>query len=127
MALYLDKISENEQKIKKLEESIKRDTAKKKKLTEENAKLTYLSLCEQYNSSGRDLLDILANEHEQAVSLKTNNMSDAENSSADDVGTYVSENTKNDETENFSDDISDIYDIPEQDLFFGDKSDFYKN
>ncbi|MDE6849609.1 MAG: hypothetical protein K2J44_09765 [Ruminococcus sp.] len=108
MALYLDKISENEQKIKKLEESIKRDTAKKKKLTEENAKLTYLSLCEQYNSSGRDLLDILANEHEQAVSLKTNNMPDAENSSADDVG-------------------GDISDIPEQDLFFGDKSDFYKN
>ncbi|MDE5621169.1 MAG: hypothetical protein K2I80_11770, partial [Ruminococcus sp.] len=81
---------------------------KKKKLTEENAKLTYLSLCEQYNSSGRDLLDILANEHEQAVSLKTNNMPDAENSSADDVG-------------------GDISDIPEQDLFFGDKSDFYKN
>ncbi|MDE6426750.1 MAG: hypothetical protein K2K89_11540 [Ruminococcus sp.] len=124
MALYLDKISENEQKIKKLEESIKRDTAKKKKLVEENARLTYLSLCEQYNSSGRDLLDILANEHEQAISLKTNNMPYAENSSADDVGTYVSEDTKNGETENFSDDISDI---PEQDLFFGDKSDFYKN
>ena len=48
-------------------------------------------------------------------------MPDAENSSADDVGTYVSEDTKNGKTENFSDDIS------KQDLFFGDKSDFYKN
>ncbi len=67
MALYLDKIAENEQKIQKLEESIKRDTARKKKLTEENARLTYLSLCEQYNSSGRDLLDILAIEHEKAT------------------------------------------------------------
>lgn len=124
MALYLDKISENEQKIKKLEESIKRDTAKKKKLTEENAKLTYLSLCEQYNSSGRDLLDILANEHEQAVSLKISDKFDAENSSADNVGTYVSEDNENGETDNFSDDTSDI---PEQNLFFGDKSDFYKN
>ncbi|MDE5556788.1 MAG: hypothetical protein K2J32_03705 [Ruminococcus sp.] len=108
MALYLNKISENEQKIKKLEESIKRDTAKKKKLAEENARLTYLSLCEQYNSSGRDLLDILANEHEQAVLLKTSDKPDVENSSADNVG-------------------GDISDIPEQDLFFGDKSDFYKN
>lgn len=124
MALYLDKISENEQKIKKLEESIRRDTAKKKKLTEENAKLTYLSLCEQYNSSGRDLLDILANEHEQAVSLKTSDTPDAENSSADNVGTYVSEDNKNGKPNNFDDDTSDI---PEQDLFFGDKSDFYKN
>ncbi len=67
MALYLEKIAENEQKIQKLEESIKRDTARKKKLTEENARLTYLSLCEQYNSSGRDLLDILASEHEKAT------------------------------------------------------------
>ncbi|MCM1219637.1 MAG: hypothetical protein NC548_34590 [Lachnospiraceae bacterium] len=73
MALYLEKISENEQKIQKLEESIKRDTAKKKKLTEENARLTYLSLCEQYNSSGRDLLDILASEHEKATINNTLN------------------------------------------------------
>lgn len=48
MALYLEKIAENEQKIQKLEESIKRDTAKKKKLAEENARLTYLSLCESF-------------------------------------------------------------------------------
>ncbi|MDE6519164.1 MAG: hypothetical protein K2K91_01725 [Ruminococcus sp.] len=124
MALYLDKISENEQKIKKLEENIKRDTAKKKKLTEENAKLTYLSLCEQYNSSGRDLLDILASEHEQAVSLKISDAPDNENSSADNVETYISEDNGNVETDDFSDDTSDT---PEQDLFFGDKSDFYKN
>lgn len=124
MALYLDKITENEQKIKKLEESIKRDTAKKKKLTEENAKLTYLSLCEQYNSSGRDLLDILANEHEQAVSLKISDTPDDENSSADNVEIYVSEDNGNGETDDFSDGT---FDTPEQNLFFGDKTDFYKN
>lgn len=124
MALYLEKITENEHKIQKLEESIKRDTARKKKLTEENARLTYLSLCEQYNSSGRDLLDILANEHEQAVSLKISDKPDAENSSTNNVGTYVSKDNENIETDNFGDDTSDI---PEQDLFFGDKSDFYKN
>ncbi len=124
MTLYLDKISENEQKIKKLEESIKRDTAKKKKLTEENAKLTYLSLCEQYNSSGRDLLDILANEHEQAVSLKISDTSYDENSSADNVGIYVSKDNGNGETDDFSDGTSDT---PEQNSFFGDKTDFYKN
>ena len=73
MALYLDKITENEQKINKLEESIKRDTARKKKRTEENARLTYLSLCEQYNSSGRNLLDILASEHEKATVSNTLN------------------------------------------------------
>lgn len=124
MALYLDKIAENEQKIQKLEESIKRDTARKKKLTEENARLTYLSLCEQYNSSGRDLLDILANEHEQAISLKTSDMYDKENSSADNVGIYVSEDNGNGETDDFSDGTSDT---PEQNSFFGNKTDFYKN
>ena len=124
MALYLDKISENEQKIKKLEESIRRDTAKKKKLTEENARLIYLSLCEQYNTSCRDLFDILANEHEQAVSLKTSDKPDAKNSFTDNVGTYVSEDNENTETDDFSNDTSDI---SEPDLFFGDKSDFYKN
>ncbi len=124
MALYLDKISENEQKIKKLEESIKRDTAKREKLTEENARLTYLSLCEKYNSSGRDLLDILANEHEQAISLKISDTSDDENSSADNVGIYVSEDNGNGETDDFSDGTSDT---PEQNSFFGNKTDFYKN
>jgi len=124
MALYLDKIAENEQKIQKLEESIKRDTARKKKLTEENARLTYLSLCEQYNSSGRDLLDILANEHEQAVLLKISDTPDDENSSAYNVGIYVSKDNGNGETNDFSDDTSDT---PEQNSFFGDKTDFYKN
>ncbi len=86
MALYLEKIAENEQKIQKLEESIKRDTARKKKLTEENARLTYLSLCEQYNSSGRDLLDILANEHKQAAKLGTTDIPNKESSIDDNIG-----------------------------------------
>ncbi|MDE5556866.1 MAG: hypothetical protein K2J32_04120 [Ruminococcus sp.] len=86
MALYLEKIDENEQKIKKLEESIKRDTARKKKLFEENAHLTYLSLCEQYNSSGRNLLDILASEHEKATSNAINiNVDISENSVIDKI------------------------------------------
>ena len=124
MALYLEKITENEQKIQKLEESIKRDIAKKKKLTEENARLTYLSLCEQYNSSGRDLLDILAGEHKKAISSRMSDMPDDENSSADNVGTDVSKESRNIKTDSFSDEISDI---PEQSLFFEDKTNFYRD
>jgi len=124
MGIYTEKRDQLNEKIKELERHIERDTAKKKKLTEENAKLTYLSLCEQYKSSGRDLLDILANEHEQAVSLKISDTPDDENSSADNVEIYISEDNGNGETDDFSDGT---FDTPEQNLFFGDKTDFYKN
>lgn len=44
--------------------TIQRSMAKKKKLMEENARLTYTSLYEQYNSSGLELLEILKREQE---------------------------------------------------------------
>ncbi|MBO5162908.1 MAG: hypothetical protein J6B75_00465 [Ruminococcus sp.] len=62
MALNLERIAENEQRIAKLDKTIQRSMAKKKKLMEENARLTYTSLCEQYNSSGLELLEILKRE-----------------------------------------------------------------
>ena len=40
MALNLDRIAENERKITKLDDVIKRTTAKKKKLMEENAQMS---------------------------------------------------------------------------------------
>ncbi len=80
MALNLDRIAENEAKIAKLDKSIQRSMAKKKKLMEENARLTYTSLCEQYNSSGLELLEILKREQEDKIVPKK---SDAVVGSAD--------------------------------------------
>ena len=51
-------------RIAKLGKTIQRSMAKKKKLMEENARLTYTSLYEQYNSSGLELLEILKREQE---------------------------------------------------------------
>ncbi len=91
MALNLDRITENEAKIAKLDKAIQRSMAKKKKLMEENARLTYTSLCEQYNSSGLELLELLKREHEdKAVSEK----SDTVVGSADKSEDADSENNK---------------------------------
>ena len=46
MALNLDRIAENERKITKLDDVIKRTTAKKKKLMEENARLSLIHISE---------------------------------------------------------------------------------
>jgi len=78
MELYADKIAQNEQKIKQLTDNIKRDTDKRKKLIEENNRLSYLSICEQYNCNGRELLEILAHEHQQAEKLKASGLTDKE-------------------------------------------------
>ena len=40
MAVYSEKIAENNRKIEKLSKNIKRDTEKRKKLMEENARLS---------------------------------------------------------------------------------------
>lgn len=53
MALYSEKIAENDRKIEQLSKNIKRDTEKRKKLMEENARLSYQAICEQYNCTGR--------------------------------------------------------------------------
>ena len=42
---------------------------------EDNAHLSYLAICEQYNCEGQDLLDILSREHQQAEQLKTTTVS----------------------------------------------------
>lgn len=78
IALYAEKIAENTRKIEQLTRNIKRDTEKRKKLLEDNAHLSYLAICEQYNCTGQDLLDILSREHQQAEMLQTSGLSDAD-------------------------------------------------
>ncbi|WP_294445820.1 hypothetical protein [Ruminococcus flavefaciens] len=56
MAVYSEKIADNDRKIEQLSKNIKRDTEKRKKLMEENARLSYQAICEQYNCTGQDLL-----------------------------------------------------------------------
>lgn len=87
MELYADKIAQNEQKIQQLTKNIKRDTEKRRKLIEENDRLSYLSICGDYNCSGRELLEILAHEHQQAEKLKASGLTDngSANSSSTDV------------------------------------------
>ena len=78
IALYSEKIAENDRKIEQLSKNIKRDTEKRKKLMEKNARLSYQAICEQYNCTGQDLLDILSREHQQAEMLQTSGLSDAD-------------------------------------------------
>ena len=78
MAIYSEKIADNDRKIEQLSKNIKRDTEKRKKLMEENARLSYQAICEQYNCTGQDLLDILSREHQQAEMLQTSGLSDAD-------------------------------------------------
>ena len=78
MELYADRIAQNEQKIQQLTKNIKRDTEKRRKLIEENDRLSYLSICGDYNCSGRELLEILAHEHQQAERLKASGLTDKE-------------------------------------------------
>ena len=78
IALYSEKIADNDRKIEQLSKNIKRDTEKRKKLMEENARLSYQAICEQYNCTGQDLLDILSREHQQAEMLQTSGLSDAD-------------------------------------------------
>ena len=78
IALYSEKIAENDRKIEQLSKNIKRDTDKRKKLMEENARLSYQAICEQYNCTGQDLLDMLSREHQQAEMLQTSGLSDAD-------------------------------------------------
>ena len=77
MAVYSEKIADNDRKIEQLSKNIKRDTEKRKKLMEENARLSYQAICEQYNCTGQDLLDILSR-HQQAEMLQTSGLSDAD-------------------------------------------------
>ena len=78
IALYSEKIADNDRKIEQLSKNIKRDTEKRKKLMEENARLSYQAICEQWGCTGQDLLDILSREHQQAEMLQTSGLSDAQ-------------------------------------------------
>ncbi len=78
IALYSEKIAENDRKIEQFSKNIKRDTEKRKKLMEENARLSYQAICEQYNCTGQNLLDILSREHQQAEMLQTSGLCDAD-------------------------------------------------
>ncbi len=65
MGLYTEKIAQNQMKIDKLNELIKKHTEKRKQLVDENARLSYLTLCAEYRCEGQELLDIIKQEHEQ--------------------------------------------------------------
>lgn len=66
MGLYTERIAQNQMKIDKLNELIRKHTEKRKQLTDENARLSYLTLCAEYRCEGQELLDIIKREHEQS-------------------------------------------------------------
>ncbi|MBQ8928550.1 MAG: hypothetical protein IJ055_09820 [Oscillospiraceae bacterium] len=78
MGLYLEKIMENENKIKKLKATIETSKAKLKKLVDENAHLSYLEIKAEYNCEGRELLEVLAREREQSARLKADVLTDSD-------------------------------------------------
>lgn len=85
MADIANKISKLDEKISKLKERIKSDTAECEKLSEQKALLIYQSLCKQYSCEGQALADMIAREHEQAVTSDADEKPVPYNSSADDT------------------------------------------
>lgn len=65
MGLYTEKIAQNQMKIDKLNELIKKHTEKRKQLEYENALMSYNTLCAGYRCEGQELLDIIKHEHDQ--------------------------------------------------------------
>lgn len=85
MADIAKKITKHDEKIDKLKERIKTDTAECEKLSEQKALLIYQSLCKQYSCEGQALADMIAREHEQAATSDSDEKSVSDNSYADDV------------------------------------------
>lgn len=85
MADIAKKIMKLDDKISKLRERIKSDTAECEKLSEQKALLIYQSLCKQYSCEGQALADMIAREHEQAAMPVADEKSVSDNSSADDA------------------------------------------
>ena len=85
MADIAKKLTKLDEKIGKLKERIKTDTAECEKLSEQKALLIYQSLCKQYSCEGQALADMIAREHEQAAMPVSANMSVSDNSFADDA------------------------------------------
>ena len=110
MGLYLEKIEENEKKIKKLKATIETSKAKLKKLLDENVHLSYLEIKAEYNCEGRELLEVLAREREQSAKLKADSLADSDN----DVTADTAEDNKSD-TDNSDDEFG-------QQMSFTDKS-----
>lgn len=85
MADIAKKITKLDEKIDKLKERIKTDTAECEKLSEQKALLIYQSLCKQYSCEGHALADMIARDHEQAATSDSDEKSVSDNSYADDV------------------------------------------
>lgn len=85
MADIAKKISKLDEKIGKLKERIKSDTAECEKLSEQKALLIYQSLCKQYSCEGQALADMIAREHEQAAMPFSDDKSVSDNSFSDDA------------------------------------------
>ena len=85
MADIAKKITKLDEKIGKLKERIKTDTAECEKLSEQKALLIYQSLCKQYSCEGQALADMIAREHEQAAMPFADEKSVSDNSYADDA------------------------------------------
>lgn len=95
MGLYLEKIEENEKKIKKLKATIETSKAKLKKLVDENAHLSYLEIKAEYNCEGRELLEVLAREREQSAKLKADSLTDSDTVVITDTADYTNDDTDN--------------------------------
>ena len=104
IALYSEKIAENDRKIEQLSKNIKRDTEKRKKLLEDNRILSYNTLCERYNCGTQELLDIIMREHDQAEMLRASGVS--ENDLFDLCDKKSSENGKSSESDADEDQMS---------------------
>ena len=83
MADIAKKITKLDDKISKLKERIKNDTAECEKLSEQKALLIYQSLCKQYSCEGQALADMIAREHEQTAMPVADDKSVSDNSYAD--------------------------------------------
>ncbi|MBR3448577.1 MAG: hypothetical protein IKH27_12310 [Oscillospiraceae bacterium] len=112
MGLYLEKIEENEKKIKKLKATIETSKAKLKKLVDENAHLSYLEIKAEYNCEGRELLEVLSREREQSAKLKADRMTDSDSAVA---------------SESVDDKISDTDETFGQQMSFTDKKNPYED
>lgn len=77
MSSIKEKIAQNEQKITQLEKNIKRDTEKRRKLLDENERLNYQALCQEFKCSGTELFDMITLEHDQIQAIKDEGMLDS--------------------------------------------------
>ena len=85
MADIVKKLAKLDEKIGKLRERIKSDTAECEKLSEQKALLIYQSLCRQYSCEGQALADMIAREHEQAAMSGADDEPVSDNSYANDA------------------------------------------